>query len=402
MHYYKRLLADKLTHTLARGKSVLLLGARQTGKTTFIKNECQYDLYYNFLLRDIRLRFEQNPDALIQEVKAYQLTKALADRLPLIVIDEVQKVPDIVDTVQYLIDEKLAQFILTGSSARKLGGEEVRNLLPGRIVKLHLDPLCLIELPTLPDVQAFLSFGSLPHIILEPENDNKEVDLVSYVETYLEEEIRTEAKVRNLGTFSKFLQYAAIEAGAVLNMSQLSQDIGTSRHKIMDYYQLLKDCMIVDEVAPITDDHSRRRLTKSNKYLFFDLGVRRVCANEGTRLPDKMLGHLFEQFIGMELQRYLRLYNPASTLKYWRDHGGPEVDYVIDLQGTYCPIEVKWAEMPKENHCKHLLTFMNEYPTTEHGYLVCRTSRKMLLHNKILAIPWQELFQIIVPILQHT
>lgn len=397
MTYYKRLLEHKLARTLARGKSALLLGPRQTGKTTFIKAQCQYDLYYNFLVKGTRLRFEQNPDALIQEVSACKLNKGA---IPLIVIDEIQKVPDIVDAVQYLIDEKQAQFILTGSSARKLGGEKVRNLLPGRIVKLHLDPLCLAELPQIPDIHSLLVFGSLPHIFLEAENENKESDLLSYVETYLEEEIRVEARVRNLGTFVKFLQYAAIETGTTLNISKLSQDIGASRNKISDYYQILEDCMIVDRVTPITRDHSRRRLTKSDKHLFFDLGVRRVCANEGLQLPDSIMGNLFEQFIGMELQRMIRLHNPALQLKYWRDHAGPEIDYVVDLQGRYCPIEVKWTELPKENHCRHLLTFMDEYATTEYGYVICRAPKKMLLHKKILAIPWQELYGTILPVLQ--
>lgn len=398
--YYARLLQNKIKDTLKRGKSVLLLGPRQTGKTTFVKTQCDYDLHYNFLLKSLRLRFEQNSDVLIQEVQAYQLSqKTTNTKLPLVFIDEVQKVPEILDAVQYLIDEKMAQFILTGSSARKLGGEKTRNLLPGRIVKLHLDPLCLAELPEGLDIKSFLLFGSLPQVFLETGKENREDDLLSYVETYLEEEIRTEAMVRNLGAFAKFLQYAAVDAGSTINMSKLSQEIGIPRNKIFDYYQILQDCMIIDRVTPIIHDHSRRRLTKSDKYLFFDLGIRRVCANEGLRLPDKILGNLFEQFVGMELQRYIRIHKPSLQLNYWRDHAGPEVDYVINLQDRYCPIEVKWTELPKESHCKHLITFMNEYPTTEYGYVICRTPRKMLLSKNILAIPWQDLYETILPII---
>jgi predicted AAA+ superfamily ATPase len=138
-------------------------------------------------------------------------------------------------------------------------------------------------------------------------------------------------------------------------------------------------------------------------HLFFDLGIRRICANEGARLSDKMLGTLFEQFVGMELLRAIRIYNcsnPALKLKYWRDHAGPEVDYVIDLQDPYCPVEVKWTTLAKESHCKHLLTFMSEYDTTEYGYIVCKTPRRMLLAEKIIAIPWQELYAVVVPLLQ--
>lgn len=396
--YYQRLLEKKMQGALLRGKSVLLLGARQTGKTTFVQNQFKNDLYYNFLMRSLRLRFEQNPDVLIDEVKAYRLSQP--KKMPLVFIDEVQKVPEIVDAVQYLIDEKLAQFILTGSSVRKLGGEKVRNLLPGRLVKLHLDALCVAELPKPVDLNTLLLFGSLPSIFLEAQDENKEEDLLSYVEAYLEEEIRVEAKVRSLGAFSKFLRYAAIEAGATLNISRLSQDVGISRHVIQGYYQLLEEGMVVDRIPPMTADHSRRQLTKADKYVFFDLGVRRICANEGLRLPEKVMANLFEQFIGMELQRYLRIYKPSFKLKYWRDHAGPEVDYVIDCQGYYCPIEVKWSDLPKVNQCKHLMTFMKEYPSTPYGYLVCRTPKKMLLNEKILAIPWQDLHEMVFGVLQ--
>jgi len=398
MPYFKRLLGEQIQSALQRGKSVLLLGPRQTGKTTFIKNQCAFDLYYNFLLKNIRLRFEQNPDALIQEIKALRLEPAFSDKLPLVVIDEIQKVPDIVDAVQYLIDENIAQFILTGSSARKLGGETVRNLLPGRVVKLHLDPLCIAELPSPTDIHSLLLWGSLPGIFLQEREEDKENDLRSYVETYLEEEIRLEALVRNFGSFAKFLQYAAVETGSTLNISKLSQDIGVSRNIIYDYYNILEDCMIIDRITPISDDHSRRRLTKLDKYLFFDLGIRRVCANEGIKLPDKIMAQLFEQFVGMELLRTIRVYKPSLKLKYWRDHAGPEVDYVIDLQGKYCPIEVKWTDLPKVNHCKHLTTFMQEHETTEFGYVVCQTPRKMLLTPRIMAIPWQTLTETIVSV----
>lgn len=399
MTYYQRLLENKIQHALERKKSILLLGARQTGKTTFIKTQCKYDLYYNFLLHDLRLQFETSPDTLIQEIKAYLITQKTKTFVPRIVIDEVQKVPAIVDTIQYLIDEQLGQFILTGSSARKLGGERIRNLLPGRVVKLQLDPLCLAELPKPTDLKTLLLFGSLPHIFTDTTLENKEEDLLSYVETYLVEEIRAEAYVRNLGTFSRFLQLVALEAGSIQNISKLSQEIGLPRNKIYDYYQILEECMIIDRITPITHDHSRRRLTKSDKYLLFDLGIRRICAKEGLQLSDKLLENLFEQFVGMELLRYIRIHRPTLQLKYWRDHSGPEIDYVLDLQGSYCPIEVKWSTLPKNSDCKHLITFMNEYPTTEFGYIVCRAEKPLLLHEKIMAIPWQMLYEIMVTLL---
>jgi uncharacterized protein len=400
MNYQKRDIETKIDHTLARGKSILLLGARQTGKTTLLNKQCRPDLYYDFAKPSTRHQFERNPDSLSDEIAAYRLTHP-TEKPPLIIIDEAQKVPLITDVAQYLIDNQKAQFILTGSSARKLKHNHHReiNLLPGRVIKLHLDPLMLSEISKpLPDITTLLLYGSLPDIYLEPSNQNKEEDLISYVNIYLEEEIRLEALTRNLASFSRFLELAAIEAGALINFAKLSQDIGINVHLLSEYFQILEDCLIVDKILPLIDSQSRRRLTKAPKYLFFDLGVRRICAKEGAQLSEKSLGNLFEQFIGIELNRYLRLHAPTFRLRYWRDHNGPEVDYIIDMNHVLLPIEVKWTTNPTSNDCKHLKKFLDEYPCHELAYVVCQTPRKRMLQDRIMALPWQELPEVLTSI----
>ena len=190
-----------------------------------------------------------------------------------------------------------------------------------------------------------------------------------------------------------------LKLGNELNISRLAQDVGVSRQTIEEYYQILIDCLIVDRIEPVTDVTSRRRLTKSPKYLFFDMGIRRLAAGEGLRLPSKYYGELFEQFIGIELIKMLRLYAPQAKCKYWRDHAGPEVDYIIDFNRQFTPIEVKWTETPTANDAKHLSKFMQEYNCTQNGYIVCRTTKPIALTENILAISWQSMPEIIADLL---
>jgi uncharacterized protein len=176
--YFKRSLKEKLDAALGRGKSVLLLGPRQTGKTTLI-DEYQVDLEVTLLFSKIRRQYEADPDRLIREVEALYRQKK---KVPLITIDEIQKVPALMDGVQYLIDKKLGQFILTGSSARKLRYGKHVNLLPGRLIQLRLDPLTIQELPLLPSIEDVLLYGSLPAIRRESDPLIREEELDSYVD----------------------------------------------------------------------------------------------------------------------------------------------------------------------------------------------------------------------------
>lgn len=402
MKYLKRLLEEPLNHALNRGKSVILLGARQTGKTTLLKRyQDQAAFYYNFIQPKVRRQFEQSPDSLSDEIEAYwKIANPL--KPPLVIIDEVQKVPDIIDMAQYLIDNQRAQFILTGSSARKLKKRTDGdiNLLPGRVVKLQLDTLTLLEMET-EDVsnlslETLLQYGSMPSIFFELNEVDKESDLLAYTDIYLEEEIRQEALTRNLAAFSRFLELAAIENGNTINATRLSQDVGVNVHLINEYFQILEDTLIAEKILPIhTSASSRRRLCKAPKYLLFDMGVQRICAKEGAHLSEKAYGMRFEQFIGLELSRYIRLYAPQSNLRYWRDHSGPEIDYVIEKNHEFVPIEVKWSNNPSAYDCRHLKKFIQEYPCLDLAYVVCRVPRKRLLSERIMALPWQELPEII-------
>lgn len=176
----------------------------------------------------------------------------------------------------------------------------------------------------------------------------------------------------------------------------MSQDVGVNVHLINEYFHILEDTLIVEKILPINaPSHSRKRLTKAPKYLFFDIGVRRICAKEGVYLSEKAWASQFEQWVGVELLRYIRLYALQASLKYWRDHNGPDIDYVIEKSHGFLPVEVKWTQNPTTYDCRHLKKFMQDYPCQELGYLVCRAPRKRLLADRIMALPWQELPEII-------
>lgn len=390
MIYLKRKILPQIDHGLKRGKSILLLGARQTGKTTLIQKQLKPDIYYSFIQPAIRQQYEKNPSLLGNEIEAEIRQKKLNN--PLVVIDEVQRVPIILDVVQDLIDRHISKFILTGSSARKLKHGSTVNLLPGRIVLIHLDPLLLSEmLLPLPSLSSLLLYGSLPGIFITPSTQDKDTDLTSYVRTYLEEEIRAEAIVRNISSFAKFLFLAANESGKLINLSKLSQEIGVAHTTIASYYQILEDCLLAERIEPLTHSSTRSRLSKAPKILFFDLGVRRLCAEEGIHLPIATMANLFEQFVGLELIRHARLKSSLIKILYWRDHAGPEIDYIIQHDSHYIPIEVKWSERPTEKDCRHLEIFLQEYKNSKEAFIVCQTPKRYLLKSNITVIPWQEI-----------
>jgi predicted AAA+ superfamily ATPase len=341
---------------------------------------------------DIRQRYEKSPHLLKGEVES--LVPKEAGNRPLVILDEVQKVPVILDVVQDLIDRGKANFMLTGSSARKLRRGAQVNLIPGRIVAFRIDPFSLQEFPA-SDLNERIFYGSLPGILTVERQSDKETDLESYVTTYLEEEIRAEAAVRNLGDFARFLELAASESGGIINLRKLSQQIGVSHTTIGAYYQILEDCLIAERIEPLTYSKTRKKLTKSEKYLFFDLGVRRLAAHEGTRPPREAMGMLFEQFIGLELLRSAHIKGRSTKIRFWRDPDGPEVDWVVDEDGVYTPLEVKWTENPTRSDIRHLEVFLSEYKSANAGFLICQVPRKTKLSEKVSALPWQSIHEVV-------
>ena len=326
--------------------------------------------------------------------KTYWSRERKRGRKPLVVLDEVQRVPELVNSVQDLIDRRLARFVLTGSSARKLRRGAGVNLLPGRLLPMRLDPLSLAERVP-PALEEALLDGSLPGLALEEAPEVREEDLRAYTTMYLEEEVRAEALVRNLGMFSRFLQLAALESGSISHFRGIGQELGIPHPTVAGYYEVLEDCLIAERIEALSESRTRKKLTKSPRFLFFDLGVRRAAAEEGRRLPPRVLGALFEQFVGLELLRATRTAEVHQKVCFWRDPDGPEVDWVVVGAERWVPVEVKWSEAPTERETRHLRTFLSEYPKAREGFVVSRTPRRFKLAPNITAVPWQELHSLV-------
>lgn len=381
----KRQIAQRLISALDRGKSVLLLGPRQTGKTTLLET-IPHDLDIPLLIPKERQHYELDPGHIIKEVEALKPK----DSLPVVLVDEIQKVPTLLDPIRYLIDKRKAQFILTGSSARKIKAQSDLNLLPGRVVAFRMDALNLTEFQG-QSIEEFLIFGSLPGICTRGSHAEKDEDLVSYVETYLEEEIRKEAATKNLPAFYRFLELAALEAGQIMSLRALSQEIGISHVTIGGYIEILHDSLIIDRIDPFSESTTRKKLAKSPKFLFFDLGVRRTAAREGIHLGKHRLGGLFEQYVGIELLRLMRAAGLRDKLSFWRDPDGPEVDWLIQTPAQLIPIEVKFKDKPLMDDARHLLVFLNEYRSAKMGFIVSTTPRSYNLAKNVRVISWKEL-----------
>ncbi|OGQ47482.1 MAG: hypothetical protein A3H42_05930 [Deltaproteobacteria bacterium RIFCSPLOWO2_02_FULL_46_8] len=236
-------------------------------------------------------------------------------------------------------------------------------------------------------------YGSLPGIFAVDNPADRDVDLKSYVETYLEEEVRKEALVRNVGQFTRFLEYAGIESGNIVSFRAISQEIGVSHTTIASYFEILEDCLVAERVDPLTKSQTRKKLIRSSKYLFFDLGVRRICADEGIKFLPERLGAVFEQYVGLELIRNARLTGNCK-IKFWRDADGPEVDWIIEKHHTFVPVEVKWTDSPDTNQTKHLKTFLAEYKEAKEAYVICRVPRPVQLDKNITAIPWMDIHKL--------
>jgi predicted AAA+ superfamily ATPase len=401
-----RLLKKRVQPIIDNGISILLLGPRQTGKTTFIKELLFRDvdyLGYNFMESRVRRRFERTPSLIIDEIEGVNKT--------FIFVDEVQKVPEILDNIQVLADSQKRIFAITGSSARKLKRKEI-NLLPGRIVSFRMDPLFWEEysdrLSTRGQetIKAVLKFGELPRIfelVSKGENEIAIELLYTYVTTYLEEEVRAEALVRNIGAYSKFLKLAAEESGRIISSRNLSQDVGVPHQKISEYYNILMDCLIAEKIEALVPAAQRGKVVKASKFLFFDTGVANAAAEVlgPAEYPSQYWGGLFEQWVGLTILKFIKINGIKANLYYWRDYSGREVDWVIEYRGKWLPIEVKWAETVKKSAVKHIHYFLESFPEkVEQGYIVFTGPNPTRISDKVTAVPYFELVnKILQPLL---
>jgi len=410
---FSRWYLERLREKLARPFVHLLFGARQTGKSTLVKSLVPADAAV-FDLSDPaeRSRLSARPGLFVDACRALPATPGGH----VVFVDEIQMVPALFDAVQHLYDgdKKRWRFVLCGSSARRLR-DTGANLLPGRSFLHRLYPLTLSEHPSvetppahamspLPfpwleaagpphpfpawDLEERLAYGALPGIVASEERDRAEL-LKAYSIVHLEEEVRRETAVRNWGAFVRFLQLAAHESGQILNFAAISREAGISQPTVKGHYQLLED-MLVGFRIPAFTRSPRKNLLSTPRFFFFDLGVRHAAAGlqPSRELVRATPGPLLEQWVGIELRKRLQ-YLGDGTLHYLRTRDGAEIDFIVDRGSTLTPIEVKWTERPVLSDARQLLTFLDEHPRqARRSYLICRCSRPLALHEKVMALPW--------------
>jgi predicted AAA+ superfamily ATPase len=402
---YTRVLEEQIKRLIAKKQSALLFGPRQVGKTTLVK-KCLKNTrgVIEYLLQNpqVREELEQDPSLIIRQIEALPSPSY-------VFVDEAQKVPAIFDSIQYLIDEKKASFIITGSSARKLKRKGT-NLLPGRVKSFHLDPLCWnefgwIKQNMIKEIEAekidqhiaysfdqSLVYGSLPGIVALPSDEDRKDFLKTYSHIYLEEEIRAESLSRKIGAFSRFLELAANESGTSPNLTKLSMESGVSAPAIKAYYQLLVDTLILFRVDPYLKNN-RKRILASPRYYFFDLGVRNALAKIPLNkdLLSLQRGILFEHAVILEIIRRVRALNEDYRVYFWRTSGGAEVDCVLDLGQKVVPIEIKATRKIRPSEIRGLVSFIEDHPNAAFGLVVTLGDRPEKITDKITAIPWNYL-----------
>ena len=324
-----------------RTRSVFLFGPRQTGKTFLLKKTFPDSPFYNLLRSDEFLRLSARPSIVREEL--------LALKAPItgpVIIDEIQKLPILLDEVHDLIESQRFRFILTGSSARKLVREGA-DLLGGRARIRHLFPLTSAEIGDM-DLLRMLNFGSLPAIY---QSDSPEEDLKAYCGTYLREEVQAEGLVRKIENFSRFLGTAALMNSELVNYENVASDAGVPSRTVREYFLILEDTLIGFLVQPFTKTRKRKALGTA-KFYFFDLGVSNVLAGRtGIRPRTELFGKCFEHFIATEIRACLDYRKDGRGCTFWRSTSGFEVDFLI---GTDTAIEVKGTEMVTEKHLKGL------------------------------------------------
>ncbi len=344
--------------TDAENDSVFLWGARQTGKSTLLKvlfPECRY---YDLLMGDQFERLNRRPGLLREE-----LLTCKEDEL--VIIDEVQKIPELLDDVHWLISNRNLRFILCGSSARKLKRSGA-NLLGGRAIRNVLLPLVSREIPDF-SIDKALNRGMLPrHYIV----NNPRKRLQAYIGDYLQEEIKAEALTRNLSTFTRFLEIAAISCGEMLNFNNIASECGVSAPTIKEYFSILEDTMI-GYMVPAYKKVFKRRVIQSSRFYYFDVGITNYLLNRSNlQQGSPEYGQAFEQLIMQELHAFVTYNDIYPGLSYWRTVSGYEVDAI--LGDARVAIEIKSAIEIHSHHTKGLRAFAEEFPD----------ARKLIVSNE--------------------
>ncbi|HXW52514.1 MAG TPA: AAA family ATPase [Myxococcota bacterium] len=359
---------------LLKMRSFFLFGPRGTGKSTLIKETLKEAKVYNLLDPETFQRLVRYPKLISQETKASTL----------VVIDEIQKMPSLLDEVHLLIVERAQRFLLTGSSARKLKRGGI-NSLAGRALTAELFPLVSAELEQF-DLLNYLNTTGLPEFSGKP---MAQEFLRAYVGTYLKEEIQAEALTRNLQAFSRFLEVMALGNGQELNLTNIASDVGIPAKTIQGYLGILDDTLLGFLVPAFQKTRIRKAIARP-KYYLFDIGVVNTLAYRGNiALKSELFGTAFEHFIAMELRAWLSYRRLDAPLSYWRSTTQFEVDFIL---GDQLALEVKGTDLVVDKHLKSLRALKEEGLVKNYG-VVSLDADERTTQDNIHIWPWQIFLQ---------
>ncbi|MBI1836924.1 MAG: ATP-binding protein [Flavobacteriia bacterium] len=358
------------------GQSIFFWGARQTGKSTLLKKLFPNALLFDLLLSDVYKRLLTNPEYLRETI--------LAQDKKLVIIDEIQRIPILLNEVHWLIVNHNIQFILSGSSPRKItrSGE---NLLGGRALKYSLFPLTSTEIPNF-DLERALNNGLLPRHYL---SENPKRMLASYIGNYLQDEIVAEAKIRNVDIFARFLNAAAFSQSEIVNFTSIATDCGVSATTIKEYFQILEDTLL-GYFIPVFQKKPKRRVIKAPKFYFFDLGIVNSLLNRGKiEKGSELFGHALESFIFQELIAHRHYSGLEYKISYWRTASQIEVDFILGDHEV--SIEVKSSNLISSKHLSGLKAFSEEYEVKK-SIIICNEPIARIM-NDILILPWKDFLE---------
>ncbi|MEI6473738.1 MAG: AAA family ATPase [Holophagaceae bacterium] len=360
--------------TALKQTSCFLFGPRQTGKSSLLRETLPGVPVYNLLDHRTWLELSANPARMREELAA------AGWQSPVVAIDEIQKLPTLLDEVQLLMDTQGLRFLLTGSSARKLKRSGA-NLLGGRARSRTLHPFSWRELGTRFNLSQALAWGLLPHIWA---SEDPAEDLRAYVGTYLREEVAAEGLTRNVPAFARFLEVAAACNGRMLNKTEVANDAKVPRTTVHEYFDILKDTLLGCELESWTRSQKRKAIETSKFYLF-DGGVARAIQGLPPLAPKSAdFGNMFEHFFFHELKTWVDTRRPGLALNYWRSASGYEVDFII---GGHTAVEVKATTSASRRDFRGLEALAEE-GLMKRLILVCREGVPRQV-GEVLVLPWE-------------
>ena len=357
-------------------ETFFLWGPRQTGKSTLLRQTYGDAYWVDLLKAEEYRRYLTRPEILRQEIDALPLNTTRQ-----IVIDEIQKVPALLDEVHWLIDNRGSHFALCGSSARKVK-RGAANLLGGRAVRYELHGLSASELDSEFNLNRILNHGYLPRIY---EANRPNPLLNAYIADYLKEEIAAEGLVRNLPTFSDFLDVAAFSDGEIVNFSNIARECGVSSHTTKSHFQILQDTLL-GTWLPAFRARPKRRVIGAPKFYFADVGVVNRLARRGELLPgSELYAKAFENWVFHELTTYMSYREYDGLLSYWRLASGIEVDFVLGNMDV--AIEAKSSSKITRDHLKGLRSLVKDHPRVRRRIVVCQEPKARITDDGIEILP---------------